>query len=58
MLNIIQGSSLALASGAFFFVSTFEILAHFNPRNFFSLIFKILLFIIGFVVMAVIANYA
>eukprot|EP01080_Neovahlkampfia_damariscottae_P009367 gene9367-1578_t len=58
MLNIVQGASLALASGAFFFVSTFEILAHFNPRNLASLCFKIMLFLVGFVVMAVIANYA
>jgi hypothetical protein len=57
VLNIVQAISFALASGAFFYVSIFEILAHFNPRNKISLVFKILLFIFGFVVISIIANY-
>lgn len=53
--SIIQGICLSLASGAFLFISTFEVLAHFNPRRWVVFIIKTFLFCLGFGIMSMLA---
>lgn len=49
---IVQGIALALASGVFLYVATFEILAFFDPSKPWILYCKILLFSAGFALMS------
>lgn len=53
--NIVQGICLSLASGAFLFISCFEVLAHFETKRWVIFIIKMFLFCLGFTIMALVA---